>query len=171
MPRLNPGRAVSSLVPQARDQRVYLLAAVINVYGTGLIVTAMTLFAIRVVHLTAARSGLALTIAGLVGLLASMPIGRLADRRGPRGVFALALVVLGGAAASYVLFAHSFVSYLIVAIVDGAALSASITASVALLRRVGGSDATTFRSQAAAMFNLGLSLGVATCAIAIQVNT
>jgi MFS family permease len=171
MPRLNPGRALGSLVPQSRDQRVYLLGAVINVYGTGLILTAMTLYAIRVVHLTAERSGLALTIAGLVGLLASMPMGRLADRRGPRGVLGLSLLVLGAAAASYVFFAHGFVSYLIVATVDGAALSASITASVALLRRVGGADATTFRSQANAAFNLGLSLGVATCGVAIELNT
>ena len=171
MPRLNPGQTLRSLVPQSREQRVYLLAALINVYGTGLIITAMTLYAIRVVHLTAARAGLALTIAGLVGLLAAMPIGRLADRRGPRDVLRLALLLLGAAAASYVFLAHNFVSYLIVAIVDGTALSASITANVALLRRVGGDDATTFRSQASAVFNLGIAFGVATCGIAIELNT
>ncbi len=171
MPRLKPGHDLRSLVPESRDQRMYLLAALINVYGTGLIATAMTLYAIKVVHLSATRSGLALTIAGLVGLLAAMPIGRLADRRGPRDVFRLSLVVLGVAAASYVFLAHNFVSYLIVATVDGSALTASATASVALLRRVGGTDATTFRSRAAAVLNLGMSLGVATCGIAIQLNT
>ncbi len=171
MPGLDPGQTLGSLVPRSRDQRVYLLAALINVYGTGLIITAMTLYAIRVVHLTAARAGLALTIAGLVGLLAAMPIGRLADRRGPRDVLRLALVLLGAAAASYVFLAHNFVSYLIVAIVDGTALSASVTANVALLRRVGGDDATTFRSQASAVFNLGIAFGVATCGIAIELNT
>jgi MFS family permease len=171
MPRLNPAHALRSLVPQSRDQRVYLLAALINIYGTGLIITAMTLYAIKVVHLTAARSGLALTIAGLVGLLAAMPMGRLADRRGPRDVSRLALLLLGAAAASYVFLAHSFVSYLIVAIVDGAALSSSNTASVALLRRVGGDNATTFRSQAQAVLNLGISLGVATAGAAIEINT
>ena len=171
MPGLNPGRTLRSLVPRSREQRVYLLAALINVYGTGLIITAMTLYAIKVVHLTAARAGLALTIAGLVGLLAAMPVGRLADRRGPRDVLRLALLLLGAAAASYVFLAHSFVSYLIVAIVDGTALSASVTANVALLRRVGGDDATTFRSQASAVFNLGIAFGVATCGIAIELNT
>lgn len=83
----------------------------------------------------------------------------------------LGLFVLGAAAASYVFFAHSFVSYLIVAIVDGSALSSSNTASVALLRRVGGSNATTFRSQTQAVLNLGISLGVATCGVAIELNT
>jgi predicted MFS family arabinose efflux permease len=132
MPRLNLGHTLRSLVPESRDQRVYLMAALVNVYGTGLIFTAMTLYALRVVHLSPVRSGLALTIAGLVGLLSAMPMGRLADRRGPRDVSRLALLLLGAAAASYVFFAHSFVSYLIVAIVDGSALSASTTASVPL---------------------------------------
>lgn len=171
MPRLNPGHALKSLVPQSRDQRVYLLAALINVYGTGLVITAVTLYAIRVVHLTAERAGLAMTIGGLVGLLAAMPMGRLADRRGPRDVLGMSLFVLGATAASYVFLAHGFVSYLIIATVNGIALSSSTTANVALLRRVGGAGATTFRSQVNAVLNLGMSLGFATCGIAIQLNT
>jgi MFS family permease len=171
MPRPNPVHFLKSLVPESRTQRIYMVAALINVYGSGLIITAMTLFALRVVHLSPVRSGLALTIAGLVGLLSSMPMGRLADRRGPRDAARLAMLVLGIAAASYVFFAHSFVTYLIVAIVDGSALSASNASSVALLRRVGGENATTFRSQANAAMNLGISLGVATCGVAIEINT
>jgi MFS family permease len=143
----------------------------INTYGIGLILTAMTLYAIKVVHLTAQNSGLALTIAGLVGLLAAMPMGALADRRGPRGISRLAMLLMAASAVGFVLFARDFVSYLIVATVQGAALSASVTADVALLRRVGGEEATTFRSQTQAVFNLGVSLGVATCGVAIQLNT
>jgi MFS family permease len=171
MPRLNPGHVLESLVPRSRDQRLYLLAAFINVYGTGLIITVATLYGIKVVHLTAARTGLALTIALLVSLLASIPTGRLADRRGPRDVFQLALLVLAGAAVSYVFLAHNFVSLLIIAIVDGSALNSSSTASVALMRRVAADDATMFRSQVNSVLNLGLALGVATCAVAIQLNT
>src|SRR5580692_5789282 len=171
MPTLNPVHALKSLVPQSRYERTYLLAALINVYGTGLIITAMTLYGIRVVHLTAARTGLALTIAGLIGLLTAMPVGRLADRRGPRDVYRLVLIFLAAASAGYVFLAHSFVSYLLVAIVDGAAQAASSAASVALLRRVGEENATTFRSQASAVINLGILLGVATAGVAIELNT
>jgi MFS family permease len=171
MPSLNPGRALMSLVPESRTQRIYLLTTLINTYGIGLILTAMTLYAIKVVHLTAQHSGLALTIAGLVGLLAAMPMGALADRRGPRGISRLAMLLMAASAVGFVLFARDFVSYLIVATVQGAALSASVTADVALLRRVGGEEATTFRSQTQAVFNLGVSLGVATCGVAIQLNT
>jgi hypothetical protein len=171
MPRLNPGHALKALLPPTRNQRVYLLATFINVYGTGLVMTAMTLYAIRVVHLTAESSGLAMTIAGFVGLLSAMPIGRLADRRGPRDVYRVTLFILGLAAASYVFFAHSFVSFLIVTTVDGISLFSSSTANVALLRRVGGGGATTFRSQMTAALNLGMTLGVGTAGAAIEINT
>jgi len=79
----------------------------------------MTLYALRVVHLTTARAGVALTIAGLVGLLAAMTMGYLADRRGPRDVLRLALILLAAAAVRYVLFPRSFTSYLLVATLDG----------------------------------------------------
>jgi hypothetical protein len=171
MPKLNPGHVLRSLVPSSRDQRVYLLATVTSTYGTGLIITAMTLYALKVVHLTAAHTGLAMTIGGLVSLTASMPIGRLADRRGPRDVYRLALLVWAGAALGYVFLAHSFVSFLIVTTVEGLALNSSATANVALLRRVGGSGATTFRSQSTALLNLGMLLGVATAGIGIEINT
>jgi hypothetical protein len=106
-----------------------------------------------------------------VGLLAAMPIGRLADRHGPRNVYRVVLLALGAAAAGYVLFAHSFTSFLIVTTVDGSALIASGAANVALLRRVGGEGATTFRSQTAAVLNVGITLGVATAAVALELNT
>jgi MFS family permease len=166
MPRLN-----LSLFPEPGPRRVYLLATFISTYGTGLVLTTLTLFAVRVVHLSAARTGLAMTIAGLVGLLAAMPIGSLADRRGPRDVFRFVLLAQGLVAVGYVLFAHSFASFLIVTTVDGAALIASTATDVALLRRVGGEEATTFRAQMAAVLNGGITLGVATAAVALELNT
>jgi MFS family permease len=166
MPRLN-----LSLIPEPGPRRVFLLATFINTYGTGLVLTTLTLYAVRVVQLSPARAGLALTIGGLVGMLAAMPIGRLADRRGPRNVYRFVLLVLGAAAAGYVLFAHSFTSFLIVTTVDGAALNASGAANITLLRRVGGGAATTFRSQMQAVFNMSITLGVATAAVGLELNT
>jgi hypothetical protein len=171
MATADPGRVLRSLVPSSRDQRVYLLATLINTYGTGLVVAAMTLFGIKVAHLTTARLGLAMTIGGLVSLAAVMPVGRLADRLGPRDVYRVALLVWGAVAAGYVFLARGFVSFLVVTVVQSLAMSASAPASVALLRRVGGSEATTFRSQVSAMLNMGLALGIATAGAALEVNT
>ena len=165
------GRVLRSLVPSSREQRVYVVAAVVNTYGTGLVVAAMTLFGIRVVHLSAGRLGLALTVGGLVSLAAVMPVGRLADRLGPRDVYRVTLLVWGAAAAGYVFLARGFVSFLVVTVVQGVALSASAPAGVALMRRVGGSGATTFRSQVTAVLNVGVALGVATAGVALEANT
>jgi hypothetical protein len=150
---------------------VYSLAALINTYGTGLVFSALTLFGIKVVHLTTARLGLAMTIGGLVSLAAVMPVGRLVDRLGPRDVYRVTLLVWGASAAGYVFLAHSFVSFLVVTTGQSLAISAAAPASVALLRRVGGSEATTFRSQVNAMLNMGLALGIATSGAALEVNT
>src|SRR2546423_13834844 len=150
MPRLNPGHVLKSLVPSSRDHRVYLLAVLTNIYGTGLIFATLPLFGIKVAHLTAARTGLAMTIAGLVSLLATMPIGRLADRRGPRDVYRMTLFRSGAAAAAYVFLAHNFVSFLIVTTADGISLSSAVTANVALIRRGGGGGAGPLRSPATA---------------------
>src|SRR5580693_2093285 len=133
MAGLDPGRALRSLVPSSRDQRVYLLAALINTYGTGLVVTALTLFGIKVVHLTTARLGLAMTIGGLVSLAAVMPVGRLVDRLGPRDVYRVALLVWGAVAAGYGFRARGFVSFLVVTVVQSLAMSAPATPSVVLL--------------------------------------
>jgi predicted MFS family arabinose efflux permease len=170
MPRLNPVTALRSAVPERGPRRTYLVATLINIVGFGLIVTAMTLFGTRVIHLSTAKTGLALTIAGLAGLLAAIPMGALADRRGPREMLRLSQLVLAAAAFSY-LFIHTFTGFLIVAIVDVSATNSSLAADGALLRRVGGEEAVTFRARAQAVINLGISLGVVGTGVAVQINT
>jgi hypothetical protein len=170
MPRLSPASVVRSLLPEPGPRRTYLVATFINIIGFGLIVTAMTLFGTRVIHLSTAKTGLALTIAGLAGLLAAIPMGALADRRGPREMLRLSQLVLAAAAFSY-LFIHSFLGFLIVAIVDVSATNSSLAADVALMRRVGGEDAVAFRARAQAIINLGISLGVIGTGAAVQINT
>lgn len=170
MSRVNPLRAMMSLVPEPGPRRMYLLATLVNVIGLGMILTAMTLYGTRVVHLTAAKTGLVLTIAGLVGLLAAIPIGHLSDKHGPREMMQLGQVFLALASFGY-LFAHNFVTFLIVAIADNAALQGSLAADVALLRRVGGDDATTFRAMNQVVVNVGISLGVIGTGVAVQIDT
>jgi hypothetical protein len=162
--------ALRSVLPEPGPRRTYLVATLINIVGFGLIVTAMTLFGTRVLHLSTAKTGLALTIAGLVGLLAAIPMGTLADRRGPREMLRLSQLVLAAAAFSY-LFIHSFLGFLIVAVVDVSATNSSLAADGALLRRVGGEDAVLFRARAQTVINLGISLGVIGTGVAVQINT
>lgn len=170
MPGFNPVRAVSSLIPEPGPRRTYALANLINSFGFGLMIVSMPLYFSRIVHLTTGQIGLGLTIAVAVGMLAGVPIGDLADRRGPLQVAKAMLLVQCGTAVAF-LFLRNFAGFAAVSTLDTLALTASMSASGALLRRVGGEDATGFRASTYALTSLGISLGTVCCGIAIQLGT
>ncbi len=170
MPELSPARALAFLVPEPGPRRVYAIAVLLGTCGFGLVTTAMTLYATRVVHLSPAKTGLGLSIAGLVGLLAAIPMGDFADRHDPRAVVRGAMLIQALAAICYLLV-HDFAAFVIVSVIDMLALNANMAADGALLRRVGGEDASGFRASTQALANLGIAIGVLGCGIAIQIDT
>jgi len=159
-----------SLLPEPGPQRVYGLATLVNTLGFGLVVTSLVLYFTRVVHLGSLQVGLGLTISGLIGLVAGVPVGTLADRHGPRTVVRATFLVQFLSALGY-LFIRDFAAFVVVATVDMLAMNANQAADGALLRRVGGEDAAVFRSATHAITNVGISLGAVGCAIAVQIGT
>jgi MFS family permease len=170
VPSLNPVRAVSSLVPEPGPRRPYALATLINYFGSGLLLVSMPLYFTRIVHLSAGQVGIGLSIAGAVTLLASLPIGDLADRRGPLEVAKATLLLQFGTTLAF-LFIRDFASFAAVATADALAARAYISANGPLLRRLAGENAASFRASAHAIQNLGFTLGIASCGIAIQIGT
>jgi hypothetical protein len=170
MPRPSVKSHVKTLVPEPGVRRVYAVAAVANAMGFGLIFTSMTLYFTRVLHLSTGEVGLGLTIAGLVGMLGGMPIGDLADRRGPREVVRAVLVVQFFVTISWV-FIHGFVAFLIVASVEVLCFEAHGAANAPLVRRVGGENAAGFRSATRALGNIGTSLGAVGAGVAVAIGT
>ena len=158
------------LLPEPGARRVYGVTTLVNTLGFGLIVTSMVLYFTRVVHLSSNQVGLGMTIAGLAGLAAGVPIGDLADRHGPRAVVRGTFLVSFLATLGY-LFIRDWAAFVMVATVDMLAMNANSAADGALLRRVGGADATVFRSAAHAITNVGISLGAVGCAVAVQIGT
>lgn len=61
--------------------------ASLSAVGSGLWFTVWALYLTRMAGLSAAQAGLAITAAGAAGFLSPAPLGRLADRRGPREVY------------------------------------------------------------------------------------
>jgi len=170
MPNLNPARVLTSLVPEPGPRRVYALSTLINTFGTGLIILSMTLYFTKVVHLSTAQTGLGLTIAGLIGVVTGIPIGDIADRRGPRETVRVMLVVQFVTTFCYLLI-HSFAIFVLVATADLLALNATLSSDGALLRRVGGEGAAGYRATTQAISSLGLALGALGCGIAVQIDT
>ncbi|MFZ0091511.1 MAG: MFS transporter [Solirubrobacteraceae bacterium] len=76
----------NELAPLARGQAI-------SSVGSGLWFTVWALYLTREVHLSLSQAGIALSLAGLVGFISPIPLGRLADRRGPREIYRLLLCV------------------------------------------------------------------------------
>ena len=161
---------IDDLVPERGPKRVFATATLIISFGFGLLLAASALYFTRVVHLSTGRVGAGLSIAGLIGLVAGVPVGDLADRYGPREVQLSAMVVQAGTTFSYI-FIHNFLGFFIVVTLDMLAMTASGAAEGALNRRVGGEDATRFRGALRAVANLGISFGSIGCGIAVQIDT
>jgi len=97
-------------------------------------------------------------VAGLIGLFGGVPMGHVADRRGPRGVAALSLVVLALTMVGYVFVTHIWM-FVVVTVVEMLATSASRASRGGLIRRVGGEGAAAYRSQLRAIENAGVGVG------------
>jgi MFS family permease len=159
-----------SLVPEPGPRRPYALSVLVTMFGFGLVMTATPLYATRIVGLSARQVGLGMTIAGLIGLLAAIPMGDLADRRGPREVVRAAILVQAVSATCYI-FIHGFGEFVAVTTVSMLSMNAGMSADGALLRRLGGEEASAFRASTQAITNLGISIGAVGCGAAIQIST
>jgi MFS family permease len=128
------------------------------------------LFFTRVIGLPVAQVGLGMGTGALAGLLSGIPIGRLADRRGPREIYLLTLVVQAFAMAALVLV-HSFWLFVVVVCLTELAGSASTAARAPLMRGLAGEKPARFRAYMRAAVNLAGSLGALLAGLVIQLDT
>ncbi|MFI9274058.1 MFS transporter [Kitasatospora sp. NPDC052896] len=164
------GRRAVTPRPGAREQRAMILSSLTNRIGNGLFNPAAALYFTRVVHLSARGVGLGLTLAGLVGLLAGVPAGRLADRRGPRTVMLATLAVQTLTMLAFVLV-RGWAVFTAVATLDLLALSANNAARGALIARVGGERPAAFRARLRSFVNLGVVIGTVGAGFAVQLDS
>ncbi|MDG4780416.1 MFS transporter [Micromonospora sp. WMMD961] len=163
-------RSLSPLPPPGR-LRTLSLATLANTVGTGLWVTAAALYLTRSVGLTPTEVGLGLTVAGLVGLTASVPLGGLADRRDPRALRAVLQLAQAAVAAAYLLVG-SFPVFLLVATVDALLVSGNLAVRAALVAAVGGPEGRVHAfATLRAVANLGVTLGAGLAAFALVADT
>ncbi|GAA3482788.1 MFS transporter [Streptomyces yanii] len=147
-----------------------ILASFVNRVGNGLFNTASALYFTLVVDLPAVQVGAALTVGGLIGLLAGIPGGHLADRRGSRTIMMLALTVQAVAMTALV-FVESWSALTVIATVDRLAAAAGGAAWGALVVRVGTDRPALFRAKLRTYVNLGVVLGTAGAGFAVTANT
>ncbi|AUY48704.1 MFS transporter [Streptomyces sp. CB01881] len=165
-----PGRAARLLHP---DPMVRRLAGItlVNTIGSGLSMAVGVLFFTRVLGLSAAQLGLGLTVAGLCGVAASVPAGRAADRWGARPVL-VTLVALNAVATAGYTLVHSYPAFLALACVVSAVDRGAAATRNALYAEVLPADRRVAgRAYLRVVTNIGICLGTAIGAIALQVDT
>jgi hypothetical protein len=104
----------------------------VSALGNGAWYASWALFLTRAVELSVAEAGVALTIAGVAGMAAATPVGRLADRLGPREV-TVALSVVRAVVMGAFLLADGFLGVTLAAGVMAAAQHGASGARTALI--------------------------------------
>ncbi len=165
------GRFRRKVIPSDPVLRIFALATLINTFGNGLFMTVEVIYFTTVIGLSAAKVALALSIAGGVSLLFSVPAGQIADRRGPRGIAVLAYAAEGVVMSGFLLV-HSFSTFLILSILLGVVGTIGQTLRMAMMSKLGDGDRRVeIRAYQRSVTNLGISLGTIFAGIALALNT
>jgi len=169
-----PGRGTEvtdRLIPPAGPPRLLAAAQLTNALGDGAYYVCSALYFTRVVGLTPAQLGLGLTVGWAVGAFVGMPLGHLADRRGPRGT-AVLLAVATALSVGGFLLARSFPAFLLAAVVYACAQSGLGAARQALLAGlIPPERRTEVRAYLQSTVNAGLAVGAALGGVALQGDT
>ncbi|MFG2000805.1 MFS transporter [Spirillospora sp. NPDC048911] len=161
----------SRFVPPAGAPRVLAAAQLAGSLGDGAFLVCSALFFIRVVGMSPGQIGLGLTVAWAAGSFAGVPLGALADRRGPRGTAILLALATPGSVGAF-LTVRSFLPFVLAACLYasfqsglGAARQALLAGLVEPGRRT---EARAFLQSTA---NAGLAIGAALGGLALQFDT
>ena len=86
-------RVLARILPPTRLERDLALQCVLSAFATGSFLTGTAVFFTQIVGLSGAQVGLGMSIAGVVTLLLSVPLGRLTDHVGAKGLWAVGSAV------------------------------------------------------------------------------
>ncbi|CAL9378622.1 hypothetical protein SUDANB1_01018 [Streptomyces sp. enrichment culture] len=158
-------------LPAAGNARRLGVLTLIQSLGLGVFLTSSAVFFTRTIGIPAQRVGLALSVAGLCGLLCTVPIGRLADRLGAGRVLTANFLLAAVGFTAYCLV-DGFTAFLAVACAiavletSAGALQASLTDAL-----VGEAERVRVSAQMRSLFNLGFLGGAALAGAAIAAGT
>jgi predicted MFS family arabinose efflux permease len=165
------GRLLDACLPAPGEPRLLAVSWLVKTVGSGLYLTTGTLFFTRVVGLPVRQVASGLTAAGIVALAGAVPLGRLADRYGPRRTYTVLLGVQFATMAALA-FVRTFPAFLALILVFLLAEQGSTAARGALVATVGeGAERVRLRAYLRVVTNVGITIGAAASALVIQADT
>ncbi|MCL6302802.1 MFS transporter [Streptomyces kronopolitis] len=151
--------------------RFLTIASFVTTVGSGLYLAGSMLFFTRVVGLSVSAVGSGLALATVAGILSGLPLGAVADRVGPRGLY---VATQGVQATAMFLFpmTHSFAVFLTLVTVAAVGQRGAQAVGGALIARISEpGERTRVRSHLRAVTNLGMGIGAAAAGIALQLDS
>jgi MFS family permease len=162
---------LKDVIPPPGIVRLLAVSNLAKTTAHGVLMSISVLYFTRVIDIPAERVGLALTVGAAIGMLSSVPAGRIADVRGARPVTVGLMVALGVAACGYTLV-DGFVGLVVATAVVLGIESAAHAARGSLL---GGLLPTNERARALAFMrstaNVGVSLGAVAGGLGLLLDT
>src|SRR3954453_11626314 len=113
---------LEGLAPDRGPLRRLAAGTLVSAIGNGAWYTSWALFLTHSVGLSPAQVGIGMTVAGILGVVFTVPLGWLGGRGGAREPFAVQLAVQGAAALGYAI-THGLTMFLAVAAVSQIAAS------------------------------------------------
>ena len=159
------------ILPESSGGRLFVLLTFVDAIGTGVFMAGAVVFFVRSIGLTSNEVGTGLTIAGLVGLVTSVPMGAVGDHVGTKR---LMVIMQYWRAACFLALAFCTNLVLFVIIASAASLSESVTGALtqALVPEVVGEEQ---RVRTLALIrsvrNIGFSIGALLAAPLTAVGT
>ncbi len=165
--RLRSVPDVIRIVPPSGPARTLALAQLTNSVGDGAYYVTSALYFSRVAGLSPTQIGLGLTLCWAVGSVAGVPLGHLADRRGPR-LTAVVLAVATAVSVGAYLAVRSFLPFVVIACVYASCQCGLGAARQALLAGlVEPAKRTEVRAYLQSTVNAGLAVGAAVGGVAL----
>lgn len=162
---------LAHLFPREAVARRIASTCVVDAIGNGLFVTISAVYFVKVIGLSPAQVGIALSIAGAVGFAGMLPVGALADRMGAREVAAILFLSQGLLFALYAA-TQGFAMFLVVV-----SLQTLIERSSGPVRRalsahlLGAAGQVGFQAYLRSVSNGGSALGSLLAALALQADS
>jgi MFS family permease len=164
-------RRLQAMLPEPGIGRWLGIMALLNAVGTGMWLSGSIVFFTQLLHVAPWQVGVGLSAAGAAALLSAVPLGRIADRLGPRRFLATTNTVQGLLYVVYPL-AHGFVAFLAVVVAIAAISSANQPARSALTKGLLGRDGAVRNSAfQRAIFNIGFAVGTLLALVALTIGT
>lgn len=157
-------------VPVNHELRMLAIATLVNTVGNGATMTAFALYFTHAVGIPATQVGLALSVAALAGLVVQVPVGHLADQRGPRELLSR-LMLLAGVSTLGLLLTHNILVLCLVLAVQAVFDRGGSAVRGGLIARLAeGGQAVAFRAYLRAVTNVGISVGALLGGLALAID-